>query len=179
MTPQTIIAHKPRFYRHRRLLQGFFPLHQSCFKYWVSAFFCCLFHSLIFFALYFLTFRNPRLYWWAVAKDQWATLFLCSNLSLPGPEFHQNKNKKIIKICLCSELSVSVPEFHQIPSVSNSWAAGMANIHQDNRGCKTIQQQDDTKEINAICNLKTCIHLSLKTECSFYYLIEILTGRFQ
>ena len=45
----------------------------------------------------------------------------------------------------------------------------MANIHQDNRGCKTIQQQDDTKEINAICNLKTCIHLSLKTECSFLF----------
>ena len=124
MTPQTIIAHKPHFYRRRRLLQGFTPLHQTCFyfKYWLSAFFQCL--NL-----------NSSFHPFAVPTDRWAVFFFCCNLS------------------------VSVLEFDKIPSVSNSWAASMGNIHQDS-GYKTIQQQDKTSrqdDKNNYCNLHPSI----------------------
>ena len=39
MTPQTIIAHKPHFYRRRRLLLGFTRLHQSCFSFQIFGLF--------------------------------------------------------------------------------------------------------------------------------------------
>ena len=43
----------------------------------------------------------------------------------------------VLTLSLCSDISVPAPEFWKIPSVSNSWAAGMAKIHRDSR-CERI-----------------------------------------
>ena len=77
MTPQTIIAHKPHFYRRCRLLQGFpspssdlFQILGLCFLLW--PFFIFWLANFLFPILsfsFFLNLHNPRLYLFSIPTN--------------------------------------------------------------------------------------------------------------
>ena len=162
MTPQTIIAHKPHFYRRRRLLLGFTCLHQSCFSFQIFGLF----------ALHICPEKSKTLCGCITSRrslmvsDPPAILInsrgsvslvmrSCQsvrNVSLPNylsvclitKRIYSDLTKYlslmpwlVLTLSLCSDISVSAPEFRKIPSVSNSWATGMAKIQRDSR-CKRI-----------------------------------------
>ena len=160
MTPQTIIAHKPHFYRRRRLLLGFTRLHQSCFSFQIFGLFALhIWHEKTKTLCGCITSRRSLVSDLpAILINSRSSLFPCHEVMSICPQcFSAQLSQRVLTehICsgltmylslrpwlvltlsLCSDISVSAPEFRKIPSVSNSWAAGMAKIHRDSR-CKRI-----------------------------------------